>query len=175
MISGERPEADKDKKYTVWMVVTILLTVMVLACIVAITVYIDPFFHYHKPLEGYAYPLNNVQVPGSGDRTFGLREQNDGIVRHFDYDSIICGTSMTENFKASQADAIFDADFVKVPLSGASYRESHDIFSGLTVPGKTCVMLSEALTIVCCLIIMTATMISSICMITTPSTISSMC
>lgn len=136
MISGERPEADKDKKYTVWMVVTILLTVMVLVCIVAITVYIDPFFHYHKPLEGYAYPLNNVQVPGSGDRTFGLREQNDGIVRHFDYDSIICGTSMTENFKASQADAIFDADFVKVPLSGASYRESHDILRWAYGAGK---------------------------------------
>lgn len=125
MNSDERKES--DKRYVIWVIVTTLVTVMVLAFVVAVTVYVDPFFHYHKPLEGYAYPLNNVRVPGSGDREFGVREQNDGIVRHFEYDSIICGTSMTENFKASQADELFDADFIKVPLSGASYRETHDI------------------------------------------------
>lgn len=136
MISKERPETDTDKRYMVWIIVTIVVTVMVLACIAAFTVYIDPFFHYHKPLEGYAYPLNNVQVPGSGERTFGLREQNDGIVRYFTYDGIICGTSMTENFKASEAGELFDAEFIKVPLSGASYRETHDILQWGYSAGK---------------------------------------
>ena len=73
---------------------------------------VDPFFHYHKPdTETYFYILNNQ------------RAQNDGIVKHFEYDGIITGTSMTENFKASEADQIFDGNFVKVCFSGGSYRE----------------------------------------------------
>lgn len=73
---------------------------------------VDPFFHYHKPdTDTYFYVLNNQ------------RAQNDGIVKHFDYDGIITGTSMTENFRTSEADQIFDGNFVKVCFSGGSYRE----------------------------------------------------
>lgn len=72
-------------------------------------VIIDPYFHYHKPLVNYE--LNNQ------------RYQNDGIVKHFDYDALITGTSMTENFKTSELDALFDLHSVKVSLSGATYKE----------------------------------------------------
>jgi hypothetical protein len=74
-------------------------------------VVIDPYFHYHAPIEGISYILNNE------------RTQNDGILRHFDYDALITGTSMSENFKTSLADELFDAHFVKAAYGGGYYRE----------------------------------------------------
>ena len=76
---------------------------------------VDPFFHYHKPdTENYFYKLNNE------------RRQNDGITKHFDYDAVITGTSMTRNFKTSEMDKIFGTNSIKVPYSGASYKEIND-------------------------------------------------
>ncbi len=72
---------------------------------------IDPYFHYHKPLPGLAY------------RIYNERYQNDGIAKHFDYDAVITGTSMTQNFKASEFGRLFGCHCVKMPFSGASYRE----------------------------------------------------
>ena len=51
------------------------------------------------------------------------RYQNDGIVKNFDYDAMIVGTSMTENFLASEFDELFNVNSIKVPLEGASYKE----------------------------------------------------
>jgi len=76
---------------------------------------VDPFFHYHKPhLESYYYTLDNQ------------RSQNDGISKHFDYNALITGTSMTENFKTSEMDGIFGTKSVKVCYSGASFKEIND-------------------------------------------------
>lgn len=76
-----------------------------------LTAFIDPYFHYHKPLEGLAYRIHNE------------RYQNDGIVKHFDYDAIITGTSMAQNFKTSQMDKLFGTNAIKVTYSGARYKE----------------------------------------------------
>lgn len=73
------------------------------------TVIIDPYFHYHAPMG--AYQLENQ------------RYQNDGIVKHFEYDAIITGTSMTENFQASEFDKIFGVDSVKVAFPGGLFKE----------------------------------------------------
>ncbi len=77
---------------------------------------IDPFFHYHAPLEGYAYSWLIADE----------RYQNNGIVRNFTYDAVITGTSMTENFKASEVNDLFHVKAVKVPFSGAGYKEIND-------------------------------------------------
>ena len=76
---------------------------------------VDPYFHYHKPdTSAYYYVLNNQ------------RSQNDGISKHFDYNALITGTSMTENFKTSELDEIFDVHSIKVSYSGGSYKEMND-------------------------------------------------
>ena len=49
----------------------------------------DPYFHYHKPFPFVSY------------RMYDERYMNDGISRHFDYDAVITGTSMAQNFKPS--------------------------------------------------------------------------
>ena len=94
-----------------WSVILLTLVFSVLLVLGGMTAWIDPYFHYHAPLEGLQYPINNQ------------RYQNDGIVKHFSYDALITGTSMTENFKASECDALFGADTVKVSFSGATFTE----------------------------------------------------
>ena len=85
--------------------------VMMMVTLGAVIVVVDPYFHYHKPLKCLAYKLYNE------------RYQNDGIVKHFDYDAIITGTSMTQNFKTSEMDELFGTHAIKVPFAGAKYKE----------------------------------------------------
>lgn len=97
-----------------WTFATLGLLLLLLIGAGGITAVIDPFFHYHKPLEGLSYPINNA------------RYQNDGIVKHFAYDAIITGSSMTQNFKASEFDEIFGVNSVKVAYAGAYYKEINE-------------------------------------------------
>lgn len=102
-----------NEKYKKWFVGTIVGILIVLILFALPTIIIDPYMHYHAPIKGYGYVLNaNFQ-----------RYYNDGIVRHFDYDAILTGTSMTENFKTSEADELFGYHFIKVPYSGGYYKE----------------------------------------------------
>lgn len=84
--------------------------VMMVGC-GGVNAFIDPYFHYHKPLQGLSYRLYNE------------RYQNDGIVKHFDYDAILTGSSMVENSKTSQMDCLFETRSIKVPYAGAGYKE----------------------------------------------------
>ena len=98
----------KSKK---WTLICLLTAGLILALAAALTAVVDPLFHFHAPLEGMSYAI------------YDERYQNDGIVRHFDYDAVITGTSMTENFKTSQFDELFGTKAVKVSYSGATFRE----------------------------------------------------
>ncbi len=89
--------------------------IILILFLTAITmIMIDPYFHYHKPLSFLSYRLGNQ------------RYINNGIVKHFDYNVVITGTSMTENFKSSQFDKLFNVNSIKVPFSGGSYKEIND-------------------------------------------------
>lgn len=93
---------------------TLILLLAVLALIAAYVAVVDPYFHYHKALGILEYPLDNE------------RYQNDGIARNFDYDAIITGTSMAENFRTSELDELFGVNSVKLCFSGASFKETGD-------------------------------------------------
>lgn len=102
----------KTKK---WILGWFAIVIVVLSMIIKVVYDVDPYFHYHAPdTDKYYYTLNNE------------RSQNDGISKHFAYDAIITGTSMTENFKTSEMDAIFGTDSIKVPYAGGSYKEIND-------------------------------------------------
>lgn len=84
------------------------------------TIIIDPYFHYHKPLTFLYYPIDSE------------RYQNNGITKNFDYNAIITGTSMTENFRTSELNEIFGVNSIKVPYSGGTYKEiNKNILVGL--------------------------------------------
>lgn len=97
-----------------WTYIFLIEACLVVICSASINIIVDPFFHYRKPLPQLFYKLDNE------------RYQNDGILKHFDYDAIITGTSMTENFKTSEFNAIFNANAIKVPFSGGSFKEIND-------------------------------------------------
>lgn len=97
-----------------WSAAVLLLTAAALALAGGIVAYIDPCFHYHAPLEKYFYPL------------FDERYQSNGIERFFDYDAVITGTSMVENFRTSEMDALFGCSAIKIPFGAAWMPEIKD-------------------------------------------------
>lgn len=74
-----------------------------------VNIVVDPFFHFHKPITKY--------------RLYEERYINDGIARHFDYNAMIIGNSLTQNFKVSEFNELFGCNSIKTPYSGAGYRE----------------------------------------------------
>lgn len=96
------------------MIVAIILGLGGIAVFVAI---VDPYFHYHAPYEMINYRLVDE------------RYINSGIAKHFEYNALITGTSMTENFKTSEFDALFATNSIKVPLEGSSYNEINEIIT----------------------------------------------
>ena len=100
-----------DKWLTGWVSTVFVLMVF----IIGFVYYVDPLFHYHAPhTDRYHYELDNQ------------RYVNDGITRNFKYNALITGTSMTENFKTSELDEVFGVKSVKIPYSGAAYKEVND-------------------------------------------------
>lgn len=101
----EQQNAKKWFKKYIWMLLGTLFFIGLIVFIV------DPYFHYHAPFSFISY------------RLYEERYTNDGITRHFDYDAIITGTSMSQNFKTTEMDEIFGTKSVKEPFSGAGYQE----------------------------------------------------
>ncbi len=101
----------ENKKFFKYIVGAILLSFIMIS---SITIFMDPYFHYHKPLPFFTYYMQEE------------RYLNDGIIKHFDYDSIITGTSMTQNFKNTQFNRLFDVNSIKIPFAGAAYKEIND-------------------------------------------------
>lgn len=98
-----------------WIIGWGVIVSIFLSIIGILVIKIDPYFHYHKPdLSKYYYSLDNQ------------RSQNNGVIKNFDYDALITGSSMTENFKTSEMDHIFDVKSIKVPFSGGTYKEIND-------------------------------------------------
>lgn len=97
-----------------WSILFIITVFTILISLASITIVIDPYFHYHKPLKSLYYTLSND------------RSQNDGILKHFDYDAIITGTSMSSNFKTTEFNSLFGVNSIKVPFMGGSFKEIND-------------------------------------------------
>lgn len=89
----------------------LLILVAPVLLLAGLVVFIDPYFHFHKPIKGITYILENE------------RYQNDGVLRNFDYDTIITGTSLDQNEKVSEIEPLFGGKAVKVPFAGGYFPE----------------------------------------------------
>lgn len=103
-----------NKKSKQWVIGILTAFVMVLFIAGGFVMVVDPYFHYHAPQSFVKYELNNE------------RYQNNGIVKHFDYDAIITGSSMTQCFRPSELDELFSVNAIKVPFSGGSFKEVNE-------------------------------------------------
>ena len=97
-----------------WCILTLGLILALLILMGGLTALIDPYFHYHGPLEGLAYELSDERQ----------RYINDGISKHFEYDAMLTGTSMMENSRSSTFDELFGVNSVKVPYEGSALKET---------------------------------------------------
>lgn len=69
--------------------------------VAGIVVLFDPFYVYHKPLPGLKAVLNDKEY------------QCTGTLKHFDYDAVIAGSSVCENYNNGWFDEGFDCTSVK--------------------------------------------------------------
>jgi len=102
-------EKKKTIEYKRWFVRTVSIVVILVLCVLIVNIVVDPYFHYHKPYFNY--------------RLSEERYINDGIARNFDYDAMIIGNSLSQNFKTSLYDDRFGVKSVKLPYSGAGVKE----------------------------------------------------
>lgn len=97
-----------------WCIFVISLYIIIISGIGLLVGIIDPYFHYHAPIKGLAYDLDDAEY------------RNDGIVKHFSYDAMIIGTSMTRNFKTVEADALFHRNFIRITYLGEGFKIIND-------------------------------------------------
>lgn len=105
----------EDKKtWKKFLIQEIVITTLLMLAVAGLVIFVDPFFHYHAPHENFSYILDNE------------RYQNDGITKNFEYDALITGTSVSENFRTSLADELFGVRSVKATYAGGYYKEISD-------------------------------------------------
>lgn len=86
---------------------TIALVLVGLIMFSVITIAIDPLFQYHIPWFGLEPVITNE------------RYQNAGIAKNFDFENVIIGNSMSENFKVNDANEAFGGSTVKLVAAGS--------------------------------------------------------
>ena len=94
-----------------WNIVVLGSTFGLILMVALVTMVIDPYLHYHKPWKVLEYPLKDE------------RYINDGIARNYEYEAMITGTSMAQNFKASQMEELWQVPTIKTAYSGATFHE----------------------------------------------------
>ncbi|MBR4038801.1 MAG: hypothetical protein IKJ11_01730 [Clostridia bacterium] len=101
------------KKKT-WALLCLTAIIGAFVSLSALVIAIDPFQVYRLATH-YMPPIDNTTQVYA----------NAGIVRNYDYDSIVVGTSVTENFRPSQMDALLGGRFIKLCSSaGTAYNHA---------------------------------------------------
>lgn len=92
-----------------WAALTLSLLGLSIGGTVALVAAVDPFEVYHKA-TAFIPPISN------GTQIYS----NAGIAKNYAYDSVVIGSSMTENFRPSQLDRLFGGQFVKLCVNAGS-------------------------------------------------------
>ncbi len=102
-----------DKKR--WLAVFGAVAGICLLAMMALVIYVDPFFQYHKPLPEFPYVLDNQL------------NQNPGIAKNTEYDSIILGSSMVVQFNTQWFEEILGLNTMKLPYNAAHAKDQDRI------------------------------------------------
>ena len=115
---------EKQNKFRSLFNALLIMVVAALVMVAALVVYVDPFFHYHTPLKGFPYLVDNQL------------SQNPGMAQNMDYNGCIIGSSMTVNFDTDDFKELLGYDTAKLSYSGAYPRDDYNILS-IVFDGKT--------------------------------------
>ena len=72
----------------------------------------------------FTYCINNIKF--SSPKLFSgisARKYNSIIAKNFDYDAVILGSSMSQGFKCSEFDKVFNCESIKMTMPGANFKE----------------------------------------------------
>ena len=86
-----------------------------LAGCMALVIWVDPFFQYHKSLAWFPYLVDN-QV-----------NQNPGLAKHMDYDGILIGSSMTASFNRDWFEELMGMKTQKLSYNGSYPKDLSNI------------------------------------------------
>lgn len=103
------------KQFQKWLGICGVTALILLLGVAGLVIYVDPFFQYHKPLQGFPYLVDN-QI-----------NQNPGMAKHMEYDSVILGSSMTVNFNTNWFQEELDLNTLKLSYSGAYPKDQSNI------------------------------------------------
>jgi len=79
----------------------LIIAIIALLMVAGLVILIDPFYHYHKPLPGLKAVLNEKEY------------QCIGTLKNFDYDAVIAGSSVAENYNNAWFDNGFECTSIK--------------------------------------------------------------
>lgn len=106
------------KKWLAWFCATLIL--LTLLC-VAVTYWVDPFFQYRAKKEGYFF---NAQYTAAG------------LIKNYDYDTLIFGSSMAQNFNMELFRKELGCAPLHIGLGGMTEDELLDFISLAARTGK---------------------------------------
>ncbi len=96
-------------------VLSLIVGYFLLLCIIAgAVIIVDPYFHFHAPIDGISYVMEDEQY------------MVNGITKNFDYDTVITGSSTTRCFSTALIDKLYDTRSVRLTLSGESFKGVND-------------------------------------------------
>lgn len=93
------------------------VSLVLLASLAALVVLVDPFFQFH--------------TPGDAEVFENERYENPGMIRNLEYDTVLMGTSLVCNYRASWFDELTGGQTIKI-----AYRDGYlsDFDTALSLP-----------------------------------------
>jgi hypothetical protein len=107
------------KYYKQTLTIILILTTTVILYVIAAVYIHDPLQIYHKPFFRTQTFVEN------------FREQNAGIIKHYDFDSVIIGSSLFENTSANEASEKLGGKFVNLAISDGNFYQRYIILNYL--------------------------------------------
>lgn len=92
-----------------WTFLSAFFILLILVVSITVNVIIDPFFQYHKPIKKLNYEYDSIMYQGAG------------MIKNFDYETLIIGSSLIQNMRPTYAEELFQSKTVKVPLCGIGF------------------------------------------------------
>lgn len=114
-MNEQRKNRQVKNPFRKWIVAMASAFAVMLLLTAAMVICVDPFFHYHAPLEEFPYLVDNQL------------SQNPGMARNMEYDSVILGSSMTVNFNTNWFDELMGLRTIKLNYSGAYPKDQSNI------------------------------------------------
>lgn len=103
--------------YKRFLIICCILVFVILGGTATVNIYHDPLFQYSDPF-GYENFESNECYYSFQNATY----QNPGMVRNFKYNTLITGSSMTQNFDCAYFDELMGVNSLKASLSGANMK-----------------------------------------------------